>query len=174
LSLAGYTEEAFWRLGANRDLPNVDIESETDANKAIRTFLAEIFSIDVKEWRTEWYKLTIAITEILIGDGTFGGLMYPTIAMSARADNLALRPEFVADGLRFVSAKYVVVTGTDGTSINVDTLDFAPGVLADGRLDWKGRMEQWILAKDGDALKFTAENGERVARDLEGNIVEPQ
>jgi hypothetical protein len=100
--------------------------------------------------------------------------MYPTIAMSARADNLALKAEFIDGGLEFVNAKYVVMKSSDGASINVDTLDFAPGVRPDGRLDWKGRTEQWILAKQGDTLAFSFENGERIARDQDGNIVEPQ
>jgi hypothetical protein len=174
LSLVGYSEEVFWRLGANRDMPNVSLPDETEANVEVRKFLAEIFSVDVKEWHCEWYKLTAAITEILIGENTCGGLMYPTIPMSARADNFALKPEFVADGLEFVNAKYVVMKSSDGAAINVDTIDFAPCVRPDGRLDWKGRTEHWILAKQGDALKFSYEDGEQVARDLEGNIVDPQ
>lgn len=176
LNMVGYSEEAFWRLGASRAMPtDVTFPGETQANKEVRAFLADIFSVDVKEWRSEWYKLTTAITEILVAEGTFGGLLYPTIAMSARADNLALKPEFLSDGLKFVGAKYVVMKDSDGASINVDTIDFAPGVRPDGRLDWKGRAEQWILAKQWDALTFTSdENGERIARDQDGNIVDPQ
>jgi hypothetical protein len=33
LNLVGYSEDTFWKLGANRDMPNVSFPDETDANK---------------------------------------------------------------------------------------------------------------------------------------------
>lgn len=173
LNIVGYSEEAFRRLEAHRDLPNVRFPDETDANKEVRKFLADIFSVDVKEWRSEWYKLTAAITEILIGESSFGGLMYPTTAMSARAHNLALKPEFVSDGLEFLSAKYVVMKTSVGTGINVNTLDFAPGARPDGRLDWKGRTERGSWRSKGIRSRFRMRM-ENASRDQQGNIVDPQ
>lgn len=174
LNQVGYTKTTFWRLGANRECPVWSSRNETEANKVAKEFLASAFSVDVPEWREEWYKLTAAITEILIDNPEIGGLIYPTIPMSARADNVALRPRFVSAGVAFVSVHYMVVRERSGLKTNVDIFDFAKDVTDSGCLDWKGRREQWVLRKQGERLSFTVEHGERVARDSAGNIVEPE
>ena len=50
---------------------------------------------------------------------------------------------------------------------------FVPGVEA-GLIEWKGRTPQWTLQNRGDDLTFSVENGTWIARDAEGNPVEPE
>ena len=174
LSQVGYTKTALWRMGAKRQHPNWSPPKETEANKIVREFLASAFIVDVPEWREEWYKLTGAITEILIDNLEIGGLIYPTIAMSARADNVALKPQFVSTGLAFVNVQYMVVRKRSGLKTDVDIFDFAKDIVDSGRLDWKGRREQWVLRKPGEELRISVEHGERVARDSGGSVIEPE
>jgi hypothetical protein len=165
-------------MGAKRECPPLQSLNQTESDRVIIEFLASIFTVDVPLWREEWYKLTVAVTETLIAGTTADGLLYPTIPMSARADNLALLPDSVASGLAFVRAKHAkheIVRSVEGLQIKADVIDFAPGVKEDGTLDWKGRTEQWVLRKQGDTLTMGVdEHGEYVARDPLGNIVDAE
>ena len=62
----------------------------------------------------------------------------------------------------------------EGMKIDVDILDSAARASDDGRLQWTGRPRKWELKNQGDRLSFTVEQGEWVARDQSGNIVEPE
>lgn len=174
----GYTTETFGRLQSTRDCPQWHRGSppprlSSEANVLISEFLASTFSADIPEGSEDRYKLTIAITEKLISTGMFGGLIYPTIPMNGNADNFALKPKFVSTGLTFVRAEYIAIDSIEGKKMAVRYLDIATDVSDSGRLTWKGRPGQWVKNK-GDSLIFTVENGEWVARDHSGNIVEPE
>ena len=86
------------------------------------------------------YKLTIAIAEKLILDDMFGGLLYPTISMHGNADNYALKPSFVSDGLELVNVKYARVRTVECRGMNIDFLDTATAG-PDGILLWDGNRD---------------------------------
>jgi hypothetical protein len=175
----GYTPSAFLALRAARDCPtwhaSLESQGETEASRAVDEFLAEQFTTDVQPGDEYLYKLTVAFSEKLLhgGNFSFDGLLYPTIPMWGNADNLALTASATSGGLRFVHAEYLKMKTVESPTMTFDTLDTATSVLEDGLLSWKGHPDQWTLRNRGDRLTLSNENGCWVARDLSGQIVEP-
>lgn len=133
------------------------------------------------------YKLSIAIAEKLYlgtlhmdlvgeefeGERRFGGIIYPTIAMRANADNVALVPEFVDRFLNLEGVEWIRVDlEASDFKYQVTNLDFANSFTADGRIDWKGRLAHWVIGP-GRQVRVSVEHGKYVVRDDQGNIVEP-
>jgi hypothetical protein len=83
--------------------------------------------------------------------------------------NFALKLGFVKRAVEFVKAEYVVVRHTEGMQMTFDVLDFANSVR-DDKIEWKGRPGRWVLQQGGQ-VKVSAEQGEWIARDLNGNLV---
>ena len=103
--------------------------------------------------------------------------MYPTMAMQANCDNLALKPHFVDGGLRFDRAEFVAVRtieqGPDGGRVfKVDVTDTAAALGASGEIVWKGHFDRWSIGPGGELI-VTVEDGQYVAKDTAGNVVEP-
>ncbi len=102
----------------------------------------------VRDGEEALYAVSIAITEILPADVRaakdgpsvrgFDALQYPTTALDARGDNLAVRAHFAEQHLALVRAHLMRVI--DSTPPNVVWLgiDTAEGVDDDGRLLWSG------------------------------------
>ena len=152
----------------------------------VHEFLAAEFSRVVEPGSEHEYKLSIAIAEKLLGPlntenggstipagSQFGGLIYPALAMSANADNLALLPEIVDQHLDLEQVEYIRVEDkTSETQFQVTVLDFANSWGSDGSIEWKGRRPQWQI-QAGEAVQVSVENGRWVARDVNGEIIEP-
>jgi len=102
----------------------------------------------------------------------FNGLLYPTVAMAARSDNLAIKTDFVDQHLQFGRAELfdILVVRQDGFEYALR--DFANTVSEDGLLEWKGRLPHYTVTKDRP-LMATAEGGRSVVRDRDGNVLEP-
>lgn len=92
--------------------------------------------------------------------------------MSANADNLALKPDWVDTGLDFVGVELVRIDAVRGFERDVTVIDYATA-RSDGSLEWKGRGPNWKLAENGQQLTLRPEQGVWVARDHDGNIVDP-
>lgn len=73
------------------DKLNSDIK---DKNDLINDFLDENFMQSVNRNESWKYKLSIAITKILLKDPSFDGLLYPSIAINNKGANILLKPEF--------------------------------------------------------------------------------
>ena len=94
--------------------------------------------------------------------------------MSANADNFALKPSYVDEHLRFEKAEFIRIDRVhDRQKLEVTVLDTAVEVTESKAILWRGRRDRWQLRNKGDMLMFCVENGEWVACDPEGNIVEP-
>ena len=166
LNRVGYTNQTFTALSSDRKCPEWGPAVPPGAGPAsslINEFLAREFTLDVAEDQDYLYKISIAITETLIGqkvvrtDGTsymFDGLLYPTVAMQANADNLALTPECADRHLRFVWAQHALiqklVTSTAYPGYEAAVLDFSTSLSPTGVLNWQGRppqrpTEAWLL-----------------------------
>jgi hypothetical protein len=105
----------------------------------------------------------------------FDALLYPTIAMRGNVDNLAIKPCYVDEGkLEFVNARWYRIDSRNDFQYEATETDFANSFKEDGTLEWKGRKGQWFLRKQWDQLIMKSENGVWVARDVNGNIVEPE
>lgn len=174
----GYTPSVFYALGSGRshaswgDRP-VENPGDDD-NGEIAAFLAGAFTKRVPPSERCLYKLSVAISEKLFADELFDGLVYPTIAMQANADNLAIKPRFADSKLKFVRAEFARIDAVHDLKLDITVLDTAVAVGADGTIGWRGRVDHWVLRNQGDAVRMSVENGRWVARDQNGNIVEPE
>jgi hypothetical protein len=176
----GYTRPTFERLQSTRNAPSWGPPQASprtsERTRLIDEFFSSFFSVDVLGGQEYFYKATIALTEKFIPEPSeesgfrFDGLMYPTIPMNGNCENFALKLDFVERGVAFVKAEYLVIREIDDMQMKVDVLDFANSVH-DGRLTWKGRPGRWTLKNKGDQVQLSVEQGEWVARDLNGNIV---
>ncbi len=175
LQNVGYQPENLKKLGSQRTErpPHAPI-IEDHRSAEIHHLLGDLFTEAVpadEEWR---YKVTTVVAERLLGENEtpIGGIMYPTVAMQANADNVAIRRSFADTGLEFVRAEYRRVTAIHGPlTLETDTVDVANSVQ-DGVLVWQGGKEEWTVAGRTE-LAMTAEDNRWVARDQHGNIVPP-
>ena len=176
----GYTRPTFERLRSTRSAPTWGPPPATplvsDRARTIDEFFSSFFAVDVQEGQEHLYNATIALTEKFIPEPTvegafrFDGLMYPTIPMNGNCENFALKSGFVERSVAFVKAEYLVIREIEGMQMKFDILDFANSVC-DGKLEWKGRRGKWVLRTQGEQLQFSVEQGEWVARDVNGNVV---
>jgi hypothetical protein len=159
----GYTEKVFSAMGAARacpvwegkELPKGQSELSDDVRAGIDASLAvlrqedpdfdivEAFGNAFTRCDEAMYKLSTAISELHLGDiGNadirFGGVIYPSIQMSANSDNLALLPWFADNHLELTGVLHVRVTQRVCALISFDELDYATSFAADGRVLWNG------------------------------------
>ena len=174
----GYHQEVFGSLSSNRDCPSwgkgTEYEKLEKTTAFIKQFFATEFAKIVPPGQEYLYKLSIAIAELHFSSDMFGGLLYPSMAMRANADNLALKPECVDKYLSLRKVEYIRVDETDASGFKVTILDFADTFAEDGGIQWKGRHPHWVMREKGQVLKLTVENGRWVARNEKGEIVQPE
>lgn len=177
LNNVGFTDGVFLGLNANRRNPNYgEIKSLVDvplSNALVDKFLSEEFMKSITAEQRDLYKLPVAIAEKLFMDKMFDGLLYPTFAMRGNADNLAIKPTSVEKKLVIRSAEFIQINSQKDFTYNITRLNFAKNFGDDGTIQWKGRPANWKIREQGDELLFSMENGEWIARDAQGNIVEP-
>jgi len=143
-----------------------------EANRLIRNFIDEEFTKNVNEGEEYLYKITIALAEKHFSDDIFNGLLYPSIAIEGRSDNLALKPHYVDKNLMIERVEFIKIISVKDFEYKIKVLDLATSFGKDGSIEWKGRPGKWYLKKKGDELILSVENGRWVARDKEGKIVE--
>lgn len=191
VSNVGYTDEVFKKLGSMRHATpwwqsnHPMIPSAT--NSLIANFFATEFAQVVNSDEDHLYKMSIAIAEKLYlgplnmdsfggefdGEGRIGGLIYPTIAMRANSDNVALTPGFVDRYLSLETVEWIRIDSDRADfKYQVTNLDFANSFGSDGQIDWKGRCANWTIGP-GQQRFISVEHGKYVVRDELGNIVEP-
>ncbi len=180
LNNVGYHADAFEKLGSNRVCPDWQAKAELDEdstqrNVLLRKFFSEEFTKNVPKGEEYLYKISVAIAEHHFQQEMFDGLLYPSIAFRAHADNVALKPTSVEKKLRLKIVKYISVDDFNKTQgYKITLLDFADSFTKDGSIEWKGRGPVWKLKKKGDTLVLRAENKGWVAQDSKGEIVEPE
>lgn len=172
----GYSENALRQLKSARTPESwapFAVEPGGAPHAEVTDLLASIFVRVIEPGESEFYKLSTAIAEMLFAQDMFHALLYPTVALSANSDNLAIKPSFVDHHLSFVEAEFFQVQKVNDHGFEVTPLDLAQSLNADGSLAWRGRPKQLVVPPFG-TLVLTAENGRWVARDLNGKIVEPE
>jgi hypothetical protein len=174
----GYYPEALEKLGASRTMPYWYNEQRPEAieeNKQVRQFFADEFTKIVPPGQEHLYKLSVAIAEMHFGFDMFDGLIYPAMAMRGNADNLAIKPSSVDNKLVLKKVEYYQITECcKDVGYRVRMLDFANSFSENGQIEWKGRLPHWVLRNRGEALEVAVENGKWVARNLQGEMVEPE
>jgi hypothetical protein len=169
----GYTPSVFSALKSNR--PHAGWAGQRAAvpgdqiNAQINDFLAEAFACAVPPGEEYRYNLSVAIAEGLSCDGVFDGLLYPSIAMRANADNFAIQTKYADQNLRFVKAEFIRIDAIREFAYDITIFDTATEIGKDGSIHWTARP--WTIPPKGQ-LVFRFEE-KWVARDTEGRIVEP-
>lgn len=175
----GYTRTCFSNLKSNRESQTWgEIKKDInipETNNLVNGFLSQEFTKIVPAGKEDLYKISIAIAEKLFSDDLFDGLLYPTIAMKANADNLAIKTQYI-DEKRIVikSIEYIQINAKEDFKYKITVLDFANSFKEDGTIEWKGRLPHCVLREKGDELKLIAKNGKWVALDKASNIIEPE
>jgi hypothetical protein len=174
----GYHQKVFSSLSSTRNCPSwgkgTEYEKLEKTTAFIKHFFATEFAKIVPPGQEYLYKLSIAIAELHFSNDMFGGLLYPSMAMRANADNLALKPECVDNHLSIRKVEYTRVDETDASGFKVTILDFADTFDKDGGIEWKGRHPHWVMREKGQVLHLAVENGRWIARNKKGEIVEPE
>lgn len=148
ISCLGYTHSVFTSLGSKREAPQwlssrPEDEAATSNDFMTEDILSELFSEKVLSYENDKYKLTAAIAEIhyeLLEGGAkqFAGVIYPSVAMWANGDNIALRPWFVDKHLQWKKSIHIKVDSSDGKSFEITELDSARDLDGSGKLQWAG------------------------------------
>jgi hypothetical protein len=173
----GYSKNALTQLQSRRapeSWAGFVNERGGAAHAEITDFFATTFVRVIRPGESpDFYKLSTAIAEMLFAQDMFHGLLYPTVALAANSDNLAIKPSFVDQHLRFVEAELFQVQKVHDHGFEVLPLDLAQTLETDGSIVWRGRPKQLVIPPFG-TLALRAENGRWVARDSNGHIVEPE
>jgi hypothetical protein len=174
----GYHQDVFSSLSSNRDCPSWGKRTEDEKLEKTTAFIKQFFATEfakiVHPGQEFLYKLSIAVAELHFSSDMFGGLLYPSMAMRANADNLALKPECVDRYLNLRKVEYIRMDETDTSGFKITILDFADTFDEDGSIQWKGRHPHWVMREKGQVLHVAVENGRWVARNEKGEIVKPE
>jgi hypothetical protein len=181
----GFTPDVFQRYRSTRNELVPDWVVRNPANRIVHEFLARQFTVEVPPGMEHQYKLSVAIAEKLWGNITgdvptdaprdmrFGAIVYPSLAMRANSDNLVLLPHFVDKCARLEQVEYIRVDAWNGDlEYKVTKLDFA-NTFPNGNIEWKGRLPQWQVSPGGQLKLSVDEQGQWVAHDDLGRLVEP-
>jgi hypothetical protein len=148
VSPLGYSAEAFERLNASRSCPIVVPENErherefNHTNIRITKFLHDLFTQKITIGSEYLYKLTAVISEMFFSLQSDCGLVYPTIAMHANAENFVLTPSLVRNRLALESAKWSRVDKVKDFSYTFTPLAYSDSFDSDGRIEWRSVPEQ--------------------------------
>lgn len=171
-------------VGYSSDLMNKRYQQnnwgKNDNNKVnvvIKDFFANEFTQIVSKNHEYLYKMSIAIAELHFGKEKdfFNGILYPSIALNSKSENLVLTPKTVDNHLFIKDVNYILVKEQiEEHKYNFTVLDWTNSFTNNGEIEWKGRPPQWKLKNPGDTLILHSENSFWVARNECGEIVEPE
>lgn len=162
----------------NRIAPRGDEGPRSAVRDIVSTYFETKFSQPVHETYSSQYKITSAISETLSSGNVIagppipiGGLTYPSVAHPNRSENIAVQPHIADQCLRLDYVEELLVTAVDGYIIRYDRKDFSAN-FEGGKIHWSGSPMRWTLPP-GRMVTMTAEADGWVARDEQGNIVNP-
>lgn len=158
----GYTPQAFAALGSRR--------TAEPATSAMAGYLCDVFTRRVARGSEHLYKISAAIAHRLTAADAIDGILYPSIALNADNDNVAIKPSFADRGLRFVRAEYRLIHRVGAGRIRTEIIDTAVDLASDGRILWRGRPGVW-RTQPGERPRFEVRDGKMRAFDSSGNEI---
>lgn len=185
---AGYSRNAFKSLASPREVPSwatAHAKELSEVDRVIAGFFAKVFCKVVHNGEEYLYKTSVAIAEALYRcdltiEGTvagydglprWGGLLYPSVALAATGDNLALLPEIVDECMCLDFVEWARVDSLEErVAYKVTLLDCATSFGPEGAIEWKGRPPQLAVPPGGT---WSVIDGHAIARDANGQLVEP-
>ncbi|MEP7234464.1 MAG: RES family NAD+ phosphorylase [Ignavibacteriota bacterium] len=169
----GYHNEAMKKLGSNKPTRSWNTEKvgeRSDFEKLVDSFLARSFV----EKDAKFYKLTIAIAEMLFGQDFFDALLYPSISLRAEGDNFAIKASFADNSIDLVNVTFAEIREVNEAEeyFRLENLDFANSIASDGKILWKGRLGviESRYPTEPTPTVFDLGNGFFEVFDFEGNI----
>jgi len=177
LNPVGFTKEGATLLNSKRQLDKIYSPAEhgeklTETDILVNDFLTRWFVKVIPKEKSDYYKVTAAMANILLAGDAFAGLVYPTVKMFGNADNVVLDPAFVDRSLQLVSIEYFQITGNEGITFNTELLDTAVKWDTDGAIEWTGKQLAWKYP-DMSKIKLKAENSDWINLDEGGNRIDP-
>jgi hypothetical protein len=164
----GFEEAAFQRFGVDLKLRVAQVKGKGSISSGAleaRHFISDAFLQDGEEN----YALTAAIAEVFTQSDAIAGIRYPSLALNGRADNFALRPDYVQHHMRLESATFFQITGCPEAGV----YDFNP--IADltsidetGSLSWTYRDHQ-ISVPPGASLAIRLPVGAKRSLQVAGS-----
>jgi RES domain len=135
----GFEDRAFRRFGVDRPRQRyqlADVENASETELEARRFISDAFLAEGKVN----YALTAAIAQVFTESDVIAGIRYPSLALNGRADNFALRPDYVRTKMRLEAATYFWLksASTDGT-YDFDPVADLTGIDTNGLLSWTYR-----------------------------------
>lgn len=167
--------------------PDLVKEEGDKRNQLISAYFDTVFSQPIHETYTEQYKITSAISEVITeqkisfedtqSEGSIKipevSLKYPSVQYPSEAYCLAFHPEIVDQYLNLEYVEEILVTEAINRTYRIERKDGASN-FKDGKINWTGRPLNWKIEEPGKQLNMKAELGSWVARDTNGNIVNPE
>lgn len=176
VSLAGYTSSALENLGSDRDIADWDIANYplgiSSGNRLVHEFLGSCFAERIYPGDEHKYKLTIAIGQKLLSSDLVHGLIYPTVSMRGNSSNLAIKTDFVDRAVKFVSVEFFEIMEVKESEFLCKKL-YSGNRIENNRIIWHEEPPKWNL-KPNQIISVMVESGKWIARDENGNIVEPE
>lgn len=171
----GYQSDVFSRMASSRTGEEFDWVSDTrrssDNNREVYDFLSSELTKTVKPGNEWEYKTTVAIARKFLDNGPHDGLLYPSIAMKANADNAAIKRRSVSK-LRLCAIEYNQITEADGMQMNYERVDSSVAWDDAGTINWNGRSLIWKVGP-GQTAVAKAEDGGWILYDTAGNEIFP-
>jgi hypothetical protein len=106
-------------------------------NLAIRSFLVKEFIQNVVAGNEDQYKISVAISEILMSNDAFDGICYPSIATQHQGTNLALKPTS-ADRLYQPSDCWVILVEEEIAPLDYEVrrINKTRSIKPNGVIEW--------------------------------------
>lgn len=180
----GYSPKSFDKLESWRSLPTW-LEHEPDpAQRLLKNFCCDNFTAQIPDDQAHMYKISAAIAEVLLSEKRVSAhegipvsaIQYPSVAMYADDDNLAVCPTFVEHHMRLVHIEFWEMLGRAfERDFGMKMLDHADSFGTEGEIEWKGRIDyehynQGQVPLDRDAalkmgLRWDDEQGMALTQD---------
>jgi len=161
----------------NRIAPRDEDETDDLVGGVVLTFFETKFSQPIHETYSSQYKITSAISEkmtsgkLMDEHRILGGLTYPSVTHPNRSENVAIRAAVVDQFLHLDYVEEILIADVQGKNISYTCTDFS-SKFDGGNIVWTGKPLHWTMAP-GAMLTVKAESDGWVARDENGNIVNP-
>lgn len=165
LACVGYTASALkGKSGLNRyeGLPWVreyaaNKLSARRGNVITNEYIAREFTKKVAESERWNYKISAAISELILNGPSFGvgaapaielaGILYPSTPNQANADNVALRCQAADSYLDLVWVQFVEISEkTFGPTYSIRGLDYSESISEAGEINWQGSFPSRLIA----------------------------
>lgn len=142
LNHIGFTEETMETLNATRELEKIHsfvkgTQNYSELNLMIHEYLGFIFSKPAQIGKEQdQYKLSANLSQIMMYNTGFDGLVYPTIKLFGSCDNVLLKTNSVDKKIKAKSVSYILITAINNDEYSFNYIDAAPIYSMSDPIPW--------------------------------------